>query len=105
MRQIKTYFKGAPFYNAFLGLVRVIRFLVPLVAGGILLGTLPGQVKVTDLVIWVCAVPHPPLIIAEKFPHREFRMREGILDHLPSFGIKSSHDVQAVGVVPDIAVS
>src|ERR1700694_775400 len=105
MRQIKTYFKGAPFYNAFLGLVWVIRFLVPLVAGGILLATLPGQVKVTDLVIWVCALPHPPLIIAEEFPHGKFRMRERILDHLPGLGIKSSYDVQAVGVVPDIPIS
>src|SRR5271170_6892953 len=64
----------------------------------------PGQIEVTDLVIWVGAIPHPSLRIAEELPHGEFRMREGILGHLPCLRIKASYHVHVMGVVPEITV-
>ena len=76
-----------------------------LLAGRLLPAGFPSQVKVTNLVIWRGAIPHPPLRIAEKFPQSEFRMWERILGHLPRLGIQASNHVHAVGVVPNIALS
>ena len=56
-------------------------------------GLVACQIKITHLIIRVSAIPHPPLGIAEEFPHREFRVGEGILGHLSGFDIEAADGV------------
>src|SRR5262245_59055406 len=59
------------------------------------------EMKISDLVVDRARVPHAALRIEEELPHRDFRMRIRILDHLAGLGVEAAERVLLVRGVPD----
>src|SRR5579862_3810927 len=60
-----------------------------------------GQIKIPYLIIRGGTEPHLSLRIDEKFSHRIFRKRNGVLDHLAGVRIETSHNILVHVGIPE----